>query len=319
MNKKLLALLPIVFLATSCSLNISFVKNSSSASDQSSVIEVSSSFEESSMVENSSFEEESETSSKKEPWKLIWEDDFDGTSLDTNNWGYMYGDGSSYGVTGWGNQEQQYYKEENVSVQNGELIITAKKEEAGGYHYTSARIRTAGKVSAKYGKIEARISLPTVQGMWPAFWMLPESRYENQGWPHSGEIDIMEAKGRLPNVTSGALHYANDNNSHTYLTANNVFKLNNYTNIEDYHVYGITWNEEKIVWYCDEVEFLTVTKEQWHTNAYVQNDASPFNQNFHILLNMAVGGHFDNYVLPPDDFTSAEMKVDYVRIYQENK
>ena len=137
--------------------------------------------------------------------------------------------------------------------------------------------------------------------------------------PYQDDIDIMEAKGRLPNVTSGALHYANDNNSHTYLTANNVFKLNNYTNIEDYHVYGISWSEEKITWYCDDVEFMTVNQSQWHTAAYVQKDASPFNQNFHILLNLAVGGHFDNYVLPPDTFSSAEMRVDYVRIYQENK
>ena len=318
MNKKLLTVLPILLLATSCDLNISFGKTSSVSVEESSFAEVSS-VEASSTDELSSSSSQEEESSSAEAYELVWSDEFDGDSLDTSNWNYQYGDGSSYGITGWGNQEQQYYKEENVSVKDGELVITAKKESAGGYSYTSARITTANKVHTKYGKIEARIALPAIQGMWPAFWMLPESRYENQGWPHSGEIDIMEAKGRLPNVTSGALHYANDNNSHTYMTANNVFKLNNYTNIEEYHVYGITWSEEKIVWYCDDVEFLTVTKDQWHTAAYSQNDASPFNQNFHILLNLAVGGHFDNYVLPPDNFTSAEMKVDYVRIYQENK
>ena len=316
MNKKLITLLPMIFLATSCDLNISFYpqssQTSSSAKTSTAFVNSDSSFDE-------DFSSLPEDSSSGDGYSLIWSDEFDTTSLDETNWNYQYGDGSVYGIPGWGNQEQEYYKKENISLQDGNLIITAKKESSNGYSYTSGRITTSGKVFTKYGKIEARIALPAVQGMWPAFWMLPESRYENQGWPHSGEIDIMEAKGRLPNVTSGALHYANDNNSHTYLTANNVFKLNNYTNIEDYHVYGISWSEEKITWYCDDVEFMTVNKSQWHTAAYVQKDASPFNQNFHILLNLAVGGHFDNYVLPPDTFSSAEMRVDYVRIYQENK
>lgn len=316
MNKKLITLLPMIFLATSCDLNISFYPQSSQTSSSVKISTVL-------VNSDSSFDEDfsslPEDSSSGDGYSLIWSDEFDTTSLDETNWNYQYGDGSDYGIPGWGNQEQEYYKKENISLQDGNLIITAKKESSNGYSYTSGRITTSGKVFTKYGKIEARIALPAVQGMWPAFWMLPESRYENQGWPHSGEIDIMEAKGRLPNVTSGALHYANDNNSHTYLTANNVFKLNNYTNIEDYHVYGISWSEEKITWYCDDVEFMTVSKSQWHTAAYVQKDASPFNQNFHILLNLAVGGHFDNYVLPPDAFSSAEMRVDYVRIYQENK
>ena len=317
MNKKLITLLPMIFLATSCDLNISFhpqsSQTSSSAKDSTVFLNSDSSFDE----DSSNLSKED--SSSGDGYSLIWSDEFDTTSLDETNWNYQYGDGSVYGIPGWGNQEQEYYKKENISLQDGNLIITAKKESSNGYSYTSGRITTSGKVFTKYGKIEARIALPAIQGMWPAFWMLPESRYENQGWPHSGEIDIMEAKGRLPNVTSGALHYANDNNSHTYLTANNVFKLNNYTNIEDYHVYGISWSEEKITWYCDDVEFMTVNQSQWHTAAYVQKDASPFNQNFHILLNLAVGGHFDNYVLPPDTFSSAEMRVDYVRIYQENK
>jgi len=227
----------------------------------------------------------------------------------------MTGNGDAYGISGWGNNEAEYYQSSNSSIRDGNLVITGKKESVGSYSYTSSRLRTKGKVTATYGKIEARIALPAVQGLWPAFWMLPESNYENQGWPHSGEIDIMEAKGRLTNQTSGALHYSNDSNQHTYDSATNVFKLTDYTTISSYHNYGIIWNEEGITWYCDDNQFLTVSSSTWHTNAYSTNDASPFNQPFHILLNMAIGGNFDNGVMPPDEFTSAEMLVDYVRIY----
>lgn len=319
MRKKLSLLLPLLFLVTSCQINFEFNSSSSSSSYTSS--QSSSESSESSMPsssEDSTSSSSEESSTPKEEWSLSWSDEFEGDTLNTSNWSYMYGDGSSYGVYRWGNDEKQYYKSENVSLRDGSLVITAKKEQAEGYEYTSARLRTAGKVSTTYGKVEARIALPAVEGMWPAFWMLPESKLDGQGWPHSGEIDIMEAKGRLPNTTSGALHYANDNNTHTYRSGNNVFKLNNYTNITEFHTYGIIWNEEKIEWYCDEVVFLTVTKEQWHTDAYSNNDAAPFNKPFHILLNLAVLGNFDPPAQIPANFTSAEMEVDYVRIYTHN-
>ena len=133
-------------------------------------------------------------------YKLNWHDEFDGNSLNMNYWSYQEGDGSQYGIPGWGNSEQQYYSQDNVSVNNGALKITARRENKGGKAYTSARIRTANKVAFTYGRIEAKIKLPPYQGLWPAFWMLPDTAtYGN--WPNSGEIDIMEAKGRLPNET----------------------------------------------------------------------------------------------------------------------
>ncbi len=300
-----------------------FSGNSNSSSESSTESTSNSSL--SSIGEDSSSEISSEASSstssssssvgEETGWKLSWSDEFSSASLNTNIWENMTGNGDAYGISGWGNNEAEYYQGNNSSVRDGKLVITAKKESVGGYSYTSSRLRTKGKVKATYGKIEARISLPAVKGLWPAFWMLPEKNYENQGWPHSGEIDIMEAKGRLTNQTSGALHYSNDNNQHAYEAGTNVFKLTDYTTIGEYHNYGIIWNEQGITWYCDDNQFMTVSSSTWHTDSYSTNDSSPFNQPFHILLNMAVGGNFDNGVMPPDSFTSAEMLIDYVRIY----
>lgn len=255
---------------------------------------------------------------KKDPtaldgYTLYWNDEFESESLDTSKWENQIGNGE----WGWGNNESQYYTSENTIIQNGDMIIRAKAEAKDGFSYTSSRLRTAGKFSVKYGRIQARIALPNVRGLWPAFWMLPENSYENQGWPHSGEIDIMENKGRLNNMTSAALHFSNDSNSHTYLTKEHYFKGADFTT--DYHVYGIEWDSEKIEWFVDDEVFFTATKNQWHTASYnATNDDAPFNQNFHILLNMAVGGTFDTYTIPPSDFTSADMKIDYVRVYKKN-
>ena len=246
-------------------------------------------------------------------WQLQWSDEFDGTSLNKNNWEPQIGDGSNYGVYQWGNSEQQYYKEENATVADGALTITAKLEQTGNYRYTSARLRTLHKVYTKYGRIEAKMQLPNVLGCWPAFWMLPEENYQGKGWPYSGEIDIMENKGRQGKITSGALHYS-DNGGHAYRT--NTVTLA--SSIQNWHVYAIEWNAEEIRWFADGKQFLLARKEYWHPvdGVYGTDDDAPFNQNFHILLNLAIGGHFDNYQVPPDNMLPASMKVDYVRIYK---
>lgn len=246
-------------------------------------------------------------------WTLQWSDEFDGTTLNKNYWEPMIGDGSDYGVYQWGNGEAQYYKEENATVKDGALTITAKIEQTGNYKYTSARLRTKGKVYTTYGRIEAKMQLPNVLGCWPAFWMLPENNYRGQGWPYSGEIDIMENKGRQNKTTSGALHYS-DNGGHTYKT--NTITLS--SSIQNWHIYAIEWTSEDIKWFVDGKQFLLARREYWHPvgSVYPTDDDAPFNQNFHILLNLAIGGHFDGYSLPPDNMLPASMKVDYVRIYK---
>ncbi len=256
---------------------------------------------------------EATSSEEESPWQLFWADEFDGTSLNKSNWEAQIGDGSDYGVYQWGNGEAEYYKEENATVGDGVLTITAKKETVGNYSYTSSRLRTKGKVATHYGRIEAKIKLPNVAGCWPAFWMLPENNYQGQGWPFSGEIDIMENKGRQNKITSGALHYS-DTGGHTYRT--NTITLS--TSITEWHVYAIEWSAESIKWFVDDKQYLVAKKEYWHPNGgvYGTDDDAPFNQDFHILLNLAIGGHFDGYTLPADNMLPARMQVDYVRIYK---
>jgi beta-glucanase (GH16 family) len=247
-----------------------------------------------------------------EGYHLAWSDEFDGDKVDPDYWTPLLGNGSG----GWGNNELEYYQSANATVNGGVLTLEAKKEDVGSFHYTSARLVTARKESTTYGFIEARISLPAQNAMWPAFWMLPE----NGSWPTSGEIDIMENKGSSPWTTSGALHYANGG-GHTYQYSSHTFsQRNGEENITGWHVYAIEWSEEAISWYVDGVSFLTVEKRVWHPEGgtvYTKDDSAPFNQPFHILLNLAVGGNFDSAHTTPDaDFTSAEMKVDYVRVFE---
>lgn len=247
-----------------------------------------------------------------EGYALAWEDQFETGSLNTANWGYMLGDGQGYGLYRWGNNEAQWYTMQNATVSEGNLVITAIAQTVGDYNYTSARLRTYGKVTARYGRIEARISLPEVQGMWPAFWMMPEDSVYG-GWPNSGEIDIMENRGSEADTTSGALHYGSP---HEYQSNSHVL---NQSYISDFHVYAVEWEPTEIRWYVDDFNFLTITHEQWFSSTAndLNNPYAPFDQDFHILINLAVGGNFSSGVLPPPEFVQASMRVDYVRILYE--
>lgn len=243
-------------------------------------------------------------------YKLNWHDEFDGNSLNMNYWSYQEGDGSQYGIPGWGNSEQQYYSQDNVSVNNGALKITTRRENKGGKAYTSARIRTANKVAFTYGRIEAKIKLPPYQGLWPAFWMLPDTTtYGN--WPNSGEIDIMEAKGRLPNETSAAIHFADNNNQHKYNTGTCDLNQTLSSNMKDWHTYAVEWESDSLFFYVDDICFFGSKCNQY--SGVQGNSGQPFDKNFHILLNLAVGGMFDNYINPNDSDLPASMEVDYVR------
>jgi len=237
---------------------------------------------------------------------LYWSDEFDGDKLDKSNWTHEIGNGYS----GWGNNEAQYYTESNDSVNDGFLTISAKKESVGGFNYTSTRIKTQNKVHFTYGYVEARIQLPTVNGMWPAFWMMPNDSVYG-GWPHSGEIDIMEAKGRIPNQSSSALHFSNYDGNHEY----KAHEQNGH-NIGEFHKYAVEWLEGSIKYYIDDVLHFTVAQNEWHTSGAASSVKAPFDKDFYIILNLAVGGHFDNYTMPPSNFTSADMKIDYVRVFK---
>lgn len=259
----------------------------------------------------------------KEGYRLVWRDEFNGASLDTAKWGYQTGIkdiyGSSVGPDYWGNSELQYYTEDAVSVADGSLKITATKQQQGDRPYTSGRILTRDKASFTYGYFEARMKTPTGSGMWPAFWMLPQpsspanSENEYGGWPANGEIDIMEAKGRLENKVDTTLHFGKAWDAHDCVTKETTLS----SNTDEWHTYAVDWTADAISWFVDGQKVLTVTKDRWWSqDVSNQGKSQPFDKPFYIIFNLAVGGMYDSYNQPDGSFTSAAMYVDYVRVYE---
>ena len=313
----------IALILSSCTTNpLPSQENDSSKDSIPSIPSISDSATDSASMSESSSSEETIDVLPEGYTKLFWHDEFNGNSL-SNDWEAMIGDGSNYNVYRWGNNELQYYKKENAYVHDDALHILALKERnVSGedvYEYSSARLRTKGKVFTTYGYIVARIKLPVGTGMWPAFWMLPENHYQDRWWPDSGEIDIMEARGRLPDTYGATIHTANENHQ-------DVYKFKDYTftdsDISEYHTYGVLWNEQGFNFSIDGEFFFEVKPSTYQNNNPFYTDTSsvaPFDQPFHILLNLAIGGNYDGGRKPDDSFQEAEMLVDYVRIYQKEK
>lgn len=237
--------------------------------------------------------------------KLIWSDEFDGTALNLNNWSYQNGDGCDIDLCGWGNNELQWYTSDNINVSNGRMTMIAKQESKNGKFYTSARVRSINKVDVKYGRIEARLKMPKGQGVWPAFWMMPTDNVYGI-WPQSGEIDIMEYLGHEPNTVHGTLHFGqpwpnNSSTSSSFVTQGPGFN-------EDFHIYALEWSENSIKWYVDGYLYAQKTPNNLNGQRW------PFDQRFHFILNMAVGG---NWPGNPNGSTvfPLEYIVDYVRLY----
>ncbi|CAH0119226.1 hypothetical protein PAE9249_01725 [Paenibacillus sp. CECT 9249] len=245
-------------------------------------------------------------------WTLVWSDEFEGAEIDRGKWTFDIGNGEG----GWGNNELEYYTDrpENVKVENGALVITARKEAYEGFDYTSTRIKTKGKYSQKYGKFEIRAKAPAGKGYWPAIWMMPE--HDAYGtWASSGEIDIMEGWGSMPHKVGGTIHYGGNWPNNTY--SGKEYEFPNGGTIEDYHVYSIEWEPGEIRWYVDGQ--LYSTQNDWYSRSLYQpaNNTypAPFDQPFHLIMNLAIGGHFDGN---PDDSTlfPKTMEIDYVRMYE---
>jgi beta-glucanase (GH16 family) len=257
----------------------------------------------------------------EEPWSLVWSDEFDGTgtNLDTNGidlskWGYQEGTGTQYGLDGWGNNEQQYYTSDNIKVEEGKLVIEAKSDGRNGKPYTSGRLWTSPTMNKKYGKFEARMKLPTGEGIWPAFWMMPKDQAYG-GWAASGELDIMEARGRLPGQVDGTIHYGKG-------WPNNKAVGEHYTfpegqDMTSFHTYSVEWEPGEIRWYVD--GNLYQTQNNWFSQGVGEPDKyaypAPFDQEFYMILNLAVGGNYDGGRLPVNTDFPAIMEVDYVRVY----
>lgn len=250
------------------------------------------------------------------PWTLVWSDEFNSGVIDPDKWTYDIGDGSAVGNPGWGNNELQYYTDEpdNVKVENGKLVITARKEEREGKPYTSTRIKTKGLFSQTYGKYEIRAKAPVGKGLWPAIWMLPED-YDYGVWAASGEIDIMEGWGSRPDTVAGTLHYGGTWPDNIY--TGEEYKFPNGSSIADFHTYAIEWEPGEIRWYVDGVHYST--QNDWYSISSGQpaNNAfpAPFNRDFHLLMNLAVGGDFDGNPEESTPFPSS-FEIDYVRVYE---
>ncbi|RSK25917.1 glycosyl hydrolase family protein [Bacillus sp. HMF5848] len=259
-------------------------------------------------------------------WTLVWSDEFNGDSIDRTKWTYDIGnwivDADGNGIAaGWGNNEKEYYTDspENSYIEDGKLVIKAIKEEQpitdeyGSYDYTSAKLKTKGLFSKKYGRFEIKAKTPEGKGYWPAIWMLPENDVYG-GWAASGEIDIFEGWGSQPHLASGAIHYGDvwPNNKFT----GKHMEFPNEGRISDFHEYALEWEPGEIRWYVDGELYQTQTN--WYSinqdNAANFSFPAPFDQEFYMILNLAVGGWFDG---DPDETTEfpQTMEVDYVRVY----
>jgi len=238
-------------------------------------------------------------------WDLVWRDEFEGSRLDLSKWQF------EVNAQGGGNNELQYYVTNNVQVKNGLLSIIARKEPytgpEGTRSYTSSRIRTRKKGDWKYGRFEFRAKLPKDHGMWPAIWMMPTDEVYG-GWPNSGEIDIVELIGHLPNQVHGTLHYGDGSKGHLYQGTNYVLSAGTFA--DDFHVFRLDWEPTRMQWSVDGKVYETQTN--WHTKN--KPFPAPFDQQFHLILNLAVGG---NWPGNPDEKTHfpQAMEVDYVRVY----
>jgi beta-glucanase (GH16 family) len=255
---------------------------------------------------------------ERDGYVLTWCDDFSGEGENLNaqgvnldKWGFQLGTGTDYGLVFWGNNEQQFYRSENARVTMGELIIEAKNEIFGGRPYTSARLYTKDLFSQKYGRFEAMIKLPVGEGLWPAFWLMPQDDVYG-GWANSGEIDIMEARGRLPFEASSALHFGGQWPNNTYTTKKYIFEDGQ--SIAEANLYAVEWDETEFRFYVNDVLYHTVN--QWHNTGH--DYPAPFDQPFYIILNLAVGGGFDGNRVPPSSLFEepVEMIISYVRVYQ---
>ncbi len=247
-------------------------------------------------------------------YQLVWSDEFDGSSLNTLNWSYDVGDGCP-GLCGWGNNELQYYRSQNVSVSGGYLILESREEEYGGRDYTSGKIHSRNKQDFLYGKVEARMKVPTGGGMWPAFWMMPTDSVYG-GWAASGEIDIMETRNDT-NFIGGTIHYGGSwpdhrNTGGTYSPGGVNFS-------DAFHVYTIEWEADVMRWYVDGILYSTKTSSQWYSDAAPGNSRAPFDQDFYIIMNAAVGGNYPGCTSSGciTAIFTQQFQVDWVRVYQD--
>ena len=248
---------------------------------------------------------ESSSTKVTEPAKeYLWNDEFDGETIDTSKWGFEIGTGAS----GWGNNEWEYYtsRKENAYIKDGVLHIRAQKEDYKGSKYTSARMITKDKFSFTYGTVEARIALPTGKGIWPAFWMLGQN-IDKVSWPACGEIDIIEAIND-ENIVYGTHHWQYNGNHASY--GNNTkdyYGTSKELDITQFHTYKMVWNEKLIAMYVDDFKYQEIDIEK------AKDGLEAFHKPQFFILNVAVAGSWPGFEVDDTQFPN-EMLVDYIRV-----
>jgi len=245
------------------------------------------------------------TAQKIKGWKLQWHDEFNYAGLpDSLKWGY------DVGGKGWGNNELEFYtnkRKENARVEQGNLVIEARKEEYEGKDYTSARLITKGKGEFLYGRIEMKAKLPKGRGTWPAFWML--SAKEPRVWPDDGEIDIMEHVGYKQGEVTGACHVKRNPTGNDIISKVNTIEVTDAS--EAFHIYSLVWTPEKLEWYVDDKLFHSYDKADRPSHHW------PFHDKFYILLNIAIGGSWGGRQGVDDSIFPQKYFIDYIRVYSK--
>lgn len=249
---------------------------------------------------------ENKSVNQNKPYQLVWDDEFEYTGFpDSTKWSYD----TAGNDTGWGNKELEYYtreRKENAWVDSGSLTIRAIKDNSNGHAYSSARLRTSHKGDWLYGKIEVRARLPKGIGCWPAIWMLPTD-WEYGGWPESGEIDIMEMVGYNPDTVYSSVHTQAYNHKIGTQKTKGIYVADP---SGKFHIYGMEWQPDTISFFLDHKKFFSFINEKKGFKEW------PFDKQFHLLLNIAVGGTWGGAEGVDDSSLPYEMKVDYVRVYQ---
>ncbi len=246
---------------------------------------------------------------EKPSYRLVWEDNFTGKQIDPKKWVFQTGDGCP-DVCGWGNNERQYYtdKAENARIENGHLIIEARKEKTGSRSYSSAKLVTKNKADWQHGRIEIRARLPYGRGTWPAFWMLPTVEDRKMKWPYDGEIDIMEHVGFNQGMIYGTIHTGKYNHMIGTHRTDSLFVGDTEKN---FHVYALEWTHDSMSWYVDNRLYNKLDRNGEDENAW------PFNQfRYHLILNLAVGGNWGGKMGIDDSIWPQRIEVDYIKYYK---
>jgi len=241
---------------------------------------------------------------------LTWSDEFDSSTIATDNWAFEIGDGCP-DLCGWGNNELEFYTDrpENLELANGLLKIRAANDNWQNHPYTSARITSKDKQAFQFGRIDIRAKLPTGKGLWPCFWMLGEN-IDEVSWPACGEIDLMELSGHQPFAVHGTAHFGDPFPNNRFIGTSYSLE-NDEAFAEKFHVFTIMWVADAIYWYVDDQLFHEIHPADLEEAAY------PFNQAFFFTINLAIGG---NWPGDPDASTvfPQEMQIDYIRVFQRS-